>query len=529
VILGGAVLSGISQKAPSSVDPRSRFADRLLTLALALGLALAASPPARSIDIPGTEGRAQMGGSLYGLGVVDTGGGPSQDPEGQIDFWLDGQVESWLRLYVAVQGDVGGPIVDGRFGLLNYEHAFQNTSPSLGFAEAFADVHLTDVDLRLGLQRFAWGRLDGLAPTDVLNPRSYHDPFVPDPEDNKVAIPALSVAFYPPDLPSLGLSQIRADLLYAPWTVPSRLPLTRERWFPTTTQLSSLFVPADQLPTAIRSLCPSGLGIPVDLRVANDAPARTLSAGAIGIRLGGTWKGSDVSLYHYSGPTNRPNAELVGDLVAVSLSGCPDLVADVAVRQTSSGIHMTGFSASTVLGAATLRAEAAFFQDQVYLGSANELVDDAIADLSDSAVTQIADELVASGRAALDLPELVVRRDSVEWGVGADYLWNGFFGLLQLNQTVLFESAPGLLIHNPSTQLTGLLRRAFLRDRLELELRGVYSLEEGDWLLFPRLSYLVSDALRVRVGFLGLGGPVNSVFGQFGSNDEFAFQVRYSF
>ena len=227
-----------------------------------------------------------------------------------------------------------------------------------------------------------------------------------------------------------------------------------------------------------------------------------------------------MSLYHYSGPTNRPNAELVGDLFARSLSGCPDLVADVAVRQTSSGIHMTGFSASTVIGAATLRAEAAFFQDQVYLRSANELADDTIANLSESEITRISDELLASGRATLEIPDLVLRSDSVEWGVGADYLWNGFFGLLQLNQTVLFESAAALLISNPSTQITALGRRAFLSDRLELELRGVYSFEKGDWLLFPRLSYVVTDALRLRAGFLALGGPANSIFGQFGSNDE---------
>jgi len=66
-------------------------------------------------------------------------------------------------------------------------------------------------------------------------------------------------------------------------------------------------------------------------------------------------------------------------------------------------------------------------------------------------------------------------------------------------------------------------------ERLELELRGLYAISRDYWFVFPRASYLVRDDLRVRVGYLAVGGPQESVLGQFRQNDEFVFQVRYSF
>jgi hypothetical protein len=59
--------------------------------------------------------------------------------------------------------------------------------------------------------------------------------------------------------------------------------------------------------------------------------------------------------------------------------------------------------------------------------------------------------------------------------------------------------------------------------------RGTYAIEREAWFVFPRVSYQVRDDLRVRVGYLGIGGPTESVIGQYRDNDEFVFQARYSF
>ncbi len=118
---------------------------------------------------------------------------------------------------------------------------------------------------------------------------------------------------------------------------------------------------------------------------------------------------------------------------------------------------------------------------------------------------------------------------AVEWGVGADYLIHGFTPLVQLNQIVILDRAPRLLIHDPDTRASATLRKKLLAERLELEVKGVYALERQAWYVFPRASYQVTDDLRLRLGYLALGGPRASLLGQFRNNDEFVLQARYSF
>jgi hypothetical protein len=64
---------------------------------------------------------------------------------------------------------------------------------------------------------------------------------------------------------------------------------------------------------------------------------------------------------------------------------------------------------------------------------------------------------------------------------------------------------------------------------VEVELRGVYSFEREAWLVFPRVSYLLRDEIRLRLGYLAIGGTSDSLIGQFRSNDEVVFQIRYNF
>jgi hypothetical protein len=107
--------------------------------------------------------------------------------------------------------------------------------------------------------------------------------------------------------------------------------------------------------------------------------------------------------------------------------------------------------------------------------------------------------------------------------------FRGFLPLLQINQVVLLENGPRLLIDNPETQLTAVLRRTLHDERAEMDLRGVVSLGRGGWFFFPRLSYLLWDRLRFRIGYLVIGGPADSFIGQFRRNDEVVLQARFSF
>ena len=153
---------------------------------------------ARAADIPGTDGRITAGGYLDGLAVADTGGGPQQRPGALLDLHFDGVAYPWLRGHVDLRTRIGGPFEGGHPGIYNFVHEFQNRTPSLEFSEAYTDVHLRRADLRVGIQKVAWGKLDGVPPTDVVNPRDYHDPIVEDFEERKIGVPAVLGTYYLP-------------------------------------------------------------------------------------------------------------------------------------------------------------------------------------------------------------------------------------------------------------------------------------------------------------------------------------------
>jgi hypothetical protein len=127
------------------------------------------------------------------------------------------------------------------------------------------------------------------------------------------------------------------------------------------------------------------------------------------------------------------------------------------------------------------------------------------------------------------LADLFPDRDSVEWGIGADYLIEGFLPLLQVNQVVFTDNGPTELLSNPETRIVASVKRRFLADALEVEVRGVYAFTRDAWFLYPRATYHYGDHMRFRLGYLAIGGPVESVIGQYRKNDELTLEARYSF
>ena len=133
-----------------------------------------------------------------------------------------------------------------------------------------------------------------------------------------------------------------------------------------------------------------------------------------------------------------------------------------------------------------MRAEAAVFQDRPYLRPAQDLSSPAA--LSRLPQQQIARGIQRNGKATVPLGPLFVKRDSIECGIGADCRLRGVLGVLQLNQIALLEAAPQLVIGQPETRLTALLRQRFLDDHIELEQRSVVALEREAWFIRPRIT-----------------------------------------
>src|SRR5262245_531237 len=471
-----------------------------------------------------------LGGWIEGLAVGATGDGPRQQPAEIGDFHRETPLRDHLRTECEVRGRLGGPYEGGPgAGVQNFDDTFQNHSPYFEFPQAWVAWEGHSFDVRGGLQKLTWGKLDGGAPTDVVNPRDFHDPLVEEFEERKIGVPMLLGNYYLPDLPAAELSQLRVSLAWTPFAVPSRIPLLEERWFPITA------IPPSQItvPKSVLAQCgPPGspppaadLHVPIATETANHAPPRGFTDGGIGVRLSGTWRDADWDLSHYTGPETGPDLQTVADVSAKNPLQ-PHAVA--RITQAHDFMHMTGADVALPLGGFTVRAEAAWFVGRPYLRQGRDLLASVLGPSETcSLLQQVAS---ANGKPVrVPLADLFPSLDSVEWGIGADYLWHGWLPLLQLNRIEILGAAPRLLIHKPETRLLGSLRKRFLGDRLELEMRATYEVERGAWVVFPRFSYVVGEHIRLRLGYLALGGTRHSVFGQYGGNDEFVMQARYTF
>jgi hypothetical protein len=240
-----------------------------------------------------------------------------------------------------------------------------------------------------------------------------------------------------------------------------------------------------------------------------------------------------VGLSHFTGPEPGPDLDAIASLrasVTVDSDGFLNIKARdarLSLRQAHDIIHVTGADVATTLGDVAARAEVALIQNRPFPRVASDLISPAA--IREIPLAPLVPPLSNGERVRVPIDELFPNRDAIEWGLGADRTFAGIFTLVQVTEVVLLERAPRLLIGDPETRLLASLRRSLLQDRLELELRGVYAVERGGWFSFARASWQLRDDLRLRVGYLAVGGPRQSLFGEFGRNDEVVFQVRQAF
>jgi hypothetical protein len=316
-------------------------------------------------------------------------------------------------------------------------------------------------------------------------------------------------------------------LAWIPFAVPSRMALVEERWFPSSTEppsrIGNTFLVRHGVPEDFASAVAP---LPVAFATRNDSPARTFENGAIAARLSGMVGTVDWSLYHYTGQETGPNLDLKATLLLdANLNGR----VESALEQTTSTIHMTGGDLAVVLGPIAVRAEVAHFLDRPYLRVPGDLLDESDFGSLLSKLDPDGNGIPNSGRYPVPLGDLFSQQNAVEWGIGADTVWRGFRPLVQVSQVIITDSAPRLMISNPETRLVGRLEKQWLADRLTTEVQAFWAMERDSWFVRPEVSYLVLDDLRVGVGYLAIGGPADSLIGQFAHNDEVLFLTRWSF
>jgi hypothetical protein len=504
---------------------------------LALLAALASAVPAAALEYRSPWGLLSADGYLEGLAAfrIDRNT-PGQRPEALWVSRLTADPHRRLRFYLETRMQAGGPPTHGDgFGVFNLSDTFQNRSPSLEVTQGWVDLSLPNADLRVGMQKFAWGRLDRFQPTDVLNPRRYTDPIRMDEPEAKLGVPALQGSLYPPEgrwvPPDTALT-----LVWIPVPLPVRFPLPQERWFPPSIRtLTPIDIPKDSITPGVP---PTPIAVAQRFTVRNRTPPQQLDEGSVGVRLSSLAQGVDWALSYYDGAETTPNFTLdalTSCMGRTARSPCPNVTRLQTVeilRPTFTRIRQVGADAAFQLGGVATRVELAYGADRRFPRATSELLTRASllrAFGGPQGAARAIGKLARGETVVTRLPDLVVSRDAVQWGVGVDYLWHGWMPLLQLNQEFILDNDLRLLVNDVDTRLTFVLRKAFLADTLSTELTVVQGLERSATVGIARATYAVTDDLRLRLGYLMIAGSRSTLIGQYHDNDEGFVELRYSY
>ncbi|MGQ0557050.1 MAG: DUF1302 family protein, partial [Nitrospiraceae bacterium] len=153
--------------------------------------------------------------------------------------------------------------------------------------------------------------------------------------------------------------------------------------------------------------------------------------------------------------------------------------------------HLIGGSVSNAFGNLTVRGEAIYNTDQFVL----------------TMNRRDGDGVIKSGEIAYVL--------GLDWSGIQDTLLS-----VQLFQSWLLHPADGMVRDTLDTTTTILLKRHFLNETLETEVLWLQSVNQGDGLVRPKISYELRDNLKIWTGFDLFYGDRNGLFGQFDRNDR---------
>lgn len=467
-----------------------------------VGAAEASSDGAEGGEASGSEGAADElafdsgEGSAEVGAVVDSGGGlfedsldgPSTTGAGESSLDLGGYVRSDTFIGVlpgtsqpAIQAAYGELALQARarvgargdaFGELRLRYGQQLSERALfvDLREAYVNTYLGPLDLRLGKQIVVWGRADAFNPTNNLTPIDFR---VRSPVEDDRRVGNVGARAF------LNFLPFRLEGVWMPLYLPTTYP---------DIQLDEMVVFAE--PTF---------------------PSRRLADGLWATRLhleAGSFEASASYLY---GAAVLPGFALAGYDVG------PE--AEIRVSRTAYTHHVVGVDFSTAIGDAFgLRGEAAYrmpvrWRETVHapnpdlqyvigidrqIGSINviaQYLGRYTFEWQERPPPENGDPALLRGQTE---PLAPLVREAIETAL--------FQTIANRNQMLFNQLAQ--IQHSASLRLEWLT----LHETLSLSALGLLNVTTQEWLVFPKLSYHLADAMTASVGAEIYSGPDGTLF-----------------
>jgi len=390
------------------------------------------------------------------------------------------KIHSWLE--GGRDGSVREPVQDHSL-FKNYDTVYQSNHDYLEFKELYLGYSSSHADLRAGIQRFAWGRLDEYPPNDLLNPLDYSQ-FLRKPlEDRKIGVPSLSAA--------VTREEWTYDAVWIPVFVPCRLALPYERW----SGISSASA-LSRTPNAEMVLAEPEL------------PDRKIENSNIGFRVR---RSGDIewALNLFNGYDSRP----VFKTTALVIDPQPGKVLiDPGYVPDFHRISVVGLDAAAIQGDWSLRLEAAYTFGR-YFNTKRELWG--------------YPSVPAPGAYSLNSSEL--KSDTLDYGIGADYrLFEDATLIMQAQQTLIMHRREALYERKIETILWMNVKAGWLNQKVETNVSVAYNPEHGANMGKVNAWYIFTDSWKTGITAINLTGPSQSLFGRYSRNDQVEAELVYA-
>jgi hypothetical protein len=491
-------------------------------------------PPLSALEYEKGSFAGSLNGAIEASGVIPFNGEtPRENPSALVVLEPRADFGEHVSFYADLRGGYEGsqrsPNNDGV--LIRFDEVYPSKDRYLEIAEAYLSFYLAELDLRVGIQKFAWGTLDQFNPTDNLNPWDLRHPFTTDPLRRKIGVPAVRALF------GSAFSSVLVEAIWMPFYVPYRMPDPGDRWYP------PLF-------GAVKSYPTPDLGLPIELPPVNivqvntepDLPSRTFENSDFGIRISRTIGNADISVSYFYGFDRMPVFGVEGAIVA-DLQFLPpdlDLTYLMNLRPQLHRIQVFGVDMAMSRGAFTFRAEGAFVKDRhinVGLEAIPEIADDfELPPLSEIDISGRPNGLTVSFPFS---PQIAFPKNLLSIGGGIDYQWGTHLLTFQMvgNSILNYGGEPLILNYGGEPliykefellMILGVNSR-FLEDTLLVEGGLVLNPSSEFWMISIEPKYLITDAWTVGTRLLLLEGDRNTYLGQYSRNDEISFYIRYAF
>jgi hypothetical protein len=452
---------------------------------------------------------------------------PDQDPTIELEIDCQADMGSWSAFKLILRGRDDGKVIDPGNGLLfnEFDKIYQDKNPYINIDEAYVDFFTSYVDFRVGIQKFAWGRLDEINPTDNLNTEDLTFGGTNDEIERKIGVPSVKSNIYS-DL-------VNIEFAWIPQYVPYRLPTPEERWFPGVLKTPEFI----ETNTAVGNIPVTAVYQDIDL------PDRELKHSQYGVRASRYIAGWDISLSYYRGYNTMPITSAPTDLTIdlqdfLALDYTISTVVNLVPQINKMSVY--GFDFTTTAGSFTIRGEYAYYQNKYFNRKLKSVLQEELTqERQDAIIDEFLENYIDSGGALstqtfrID-PEMALQKNSMKYGLGVDYI----YGDTSVSAQFIQEYVPGFDNDKPvyfikdgfDTLLTLSFKQFFLQNTLEANLDSAYNLEFEDYIVKPSIKYNFTNSLALTLGAIFLDGKEDdSLIGQYSDNDEVYAKIRFYF